>query len=39
MADLAGTNAFGCIVNMLYVDYAEYARAADVAFVRNGLLK
>lgn len=33
-----GANAAGRIVNVLYVDYSEYSRAADVALERNGLI-
>jgi hypothetical protein len=30
-------NKYGQIVNLIYVDYVEYARAIDVAYQRNGL--
>ena len=36
MADV-GTNEDGRIINILYVDYVEYARGTDVAMVRNGI--
>lgn len=32
-----GVNGHGKIVNLMYVDYAEYARGADLAIIRNGL--
>jgi hypothetical protein len=35
--DAVGKNAAGQIVNILYVDYVEYARGTDVAMVRNGI--
>ncbi|HEX6749828.1 MAG TPA: hypothetical protein VF092_21225 [Longimicrobium sp.] len=31
-----GANAYGSVANLLYTDYVEYARSADVALVRNG---
>jgi hypothetical protein len=37
--DAVGKNPAGQIVNLLYVDYVEYARGTDVAMVRNGLAK
>lgn len=33
-----GKNQAGRVINMMYVDYSEYARATDLAFVRNGLV-
>jgi hypothetical protein len=30
-------NKFGQMVNLIYVDYVEYARSVDVVYVRNGL--
>ena len=32
-----GKNAAGLTMNLLYVDYVEYARGTDLCFVRNGL--
>ncbi len=32
-----GANSAGQIVNLLYVDYVEYARVCDVALARNGI--
>ena len=36
MAGLAVPNRHGKIVNMLYVDYVEFARVADVGLFQNG---
>jgi hypothetical protein len=36
MPELTIPNRFGKIVNMLYVDYSEFARVTDVALVENG---
>jgi hypothetical protein len=30
-------NKYGRMVNVIYVDYVEYARAVDLAYLRNGL--
>ncbi|MCY7295676.1 phosphatidylinositol-specific phospholipase C domain-containing protein [Alteromonas sp. a30] len=35
MVELPAQNQYGKIVNMLYVDYVEYARVADVAIIQN----
>lgn len=32
------TNPANRVVNLLYVDYTEYARTCDIAFIRNGLV-
>ncbi len=36
MASLPVSNRYGKIVNLLYVDFEEYARVTDVALFRNG---
>ncbi|NEN89628.1 MAG: hypothetical protein F6K48_12245 [Okeania sp. SIO3H1] len=36
MTELRVPNGYGQIVNMLYVDYVEYARVTDVALFQNG---
>jgi hypothetical protein len=33
-----GANSKGYPINLLYVDYAEYARVCDIAVLRNGLI-
>ncbi|KZN47350.1 hypothetical protein [Pseudoalteromonas luteoviolacea] len=35
MVELPAKNQYGKIVNLLYVDYVEYARATDVAIAQN----
>jgi hypothetical protein len=30
-------NKFGRMINLIYVDYVEYARSVDLAYLRNGL--
>lgn len=37
MAQLTVPNRFGCVPNLLYVDYVELARVTDVALFQNGL--
>ncbi len=37
MAGLKVPNGQGCIPNLLYVDYVEYARVTDVAMFQNGV--
>lgn len=37
LKELSVPNGFGQIVNLLYVDYVEYARVTDVAVTQNGL--
>lgn len=37
MAALPRENGSGCVINQLYVDYAEYSRATDVAMSMNGI--
>jgi hypothetical protein len=32
-----GKNPAGLTMNLLYVDYVEYARGTDLCFVHNGL--
>jgi hypothetical protein len=32
-----GKNAFGRMINLIYVDYVEYARATDLALILNGV--
>ncbi len=37
LARLNVPNSFGCVPNLLYVDYVEYARVTDVALYQNGI--
>ncbi len=37
MVELPSVNQYGKIVNMLYVDYVQYARTADVAITQNNV--